>query len=479
MGLSHAWLCCVVATGAFSQISEPPASRPAAQTQPTLSSHVDPRVELMSIIFRLAGNPEYNMDNSASPYADEVEAHFGRFRGHAVVQKARQLRKDRWVGYDAVMGMAIFVEDAATLKECVPLEQCVLGMGGRWTVDDAREFLDAAKLFVKDSDFAAFAAAHESLYADAAARMNDVLKKLHIQEWFNSFFGARPEVTFELILGLLNGGGCYGPALRYPDGREVYYSIIGCSKFDRQGRPVFSDAIAATIAHEFCHSYTNPMVEKRLDQLRPSGEQLFASCKAQMHQQAYSTWKTMMTESLVRACVIRYVRATKGRIAAWLETQGQTALGFVWVGGLADCLVEYEDLRDHYPTLDTFMPKVVEFFDDYARKHGSAAAEKPAGPDRVIVTPDHPIAGEEVKITYFAWFGPLAGSKQMTLHHGFDRWQQVTDVSMRKPAEETWEVTLKLPPGVKQINFVFTNGEKWDNNSESDWRTTISPAPSE
>jgi hypothetical protein len=351
-------------------------------TQPALTARVDPRVELMSIIFRLAGNPEYNMDNSASPYADDVEAHFGKYRGHAAVLKAKQMRKQHGVGYDAVMRMAILVEDAATLKEVAPLEELRTDLDKRWTVENARKFLGAARDFVQDSDFPAFVAAHEPLYAAAATRMNEVLARLEIQKWFDSFFGARAGTHFELVVGLLNGGGNYGPALRYPDGRQIYYSIIGCWRFDERGHPVFSDALAGTITHEFCHSYTNPLVDSHVNQLRSAGQRLFAGCKAQMQKQAYGNWETMMRESLVRACVVRYVEATQGQDAARLETREQARRGFTWVGGLADCFAEYEQQREHYSTLEAYMPKIVEFFDTYARKSGATAPGGDAAPPR-------------------------------------------------------------------------------------------------
>ncbi|HVP10438.1 MAG TPA: hypothetical protein VMV94_04525 [Phycisphaerae bacterium] len=73
MGPAHLCFSCVVAICALVQSDGPPTTRPAAQTPPALSAHVDPRVELMSIVFRLAGSSEYNMDNSESPYADDVE----------------------------------------------------------------------------------------------------------------------------------------------------------------------------------------------------------------------------------------------------------------------------------------------------------------------------------------------------------------------------------------------------------------------
>ena len=60
-------LCVVVAAAAWGQSSAPAAGQGAIEVR------VDPRVELLSLVFRLAGNPEYNMDNSASPYADEID----------------------------------------------------------------------------------------------------------------------------------------------------------------------------------------------------------------------------------------------------------------------------------------------------------------------------------------------------------------------------------------------------------------------
>ena len=122
----------------------------------------------MSLIFRLAGNPEYNQPNSASPYSDDVEAHFGPFRKHAVVATARRLRRERGVSYDAVMSMAVHLKDTATLAEKVPFEPHPARLDRRWRLDEARRFLDEARDFVGESDFNGFVAAHREFY-DAAA----------------------------------------------------------------------------------------------------------------------------------------------------------------------------------------------------------------------------------------------------------------------------------------------------------------------
>src|SRR5690606_17139487 len=53
---------------------------------------VDPRVELMSLIFRLAGNPEYSQAKVPA-YAAAADEHFAAHHEHAVVKLARELRR--------------------------------------------------------------------------------------------------------------------------------------------------------------------------------------------------------------------------------------------------------------------------------------------------------------------------------------------------------------------------------------------------
>ncbi len=56
---------------------------------PPLRVCVDPRVELMSLLFRLAGNNEYNQGRVAA-YTADVNQQFNPFRDHAAVQLARK-----------------------------------------------------------------------------------------------------------------------------------------------------------------------------------------------------------------------------------------------------------------------------------------------------------------------------------------------------------------------------------------------------
>ena len=88
-----ALVSCVWPNGAFAQPG-------------TFSVRVDSRVELLSLVFRLAGAPEYNACRLKGYETDEDEA-FGRYKSHAAVRLARQLHDEHGIGFDAVMSFAV------------------------------------------------------------------------------------------------------------------------------------------------------------------------------------------------------------------------------------------------------------------------------------------------------------------------------------------------------------------------------------
>ncbi len=355
------------------------AASPHRQNQNTASIEVkvDPRVTLLSIIFRLAGNPEYNQPNSASPYSKKVEEVFGKFRAHAVVKRARSLRAQRGVSYDAVMSMAMHISDTASLKELIPFDKHPERLDRRWPLEEARLFLKEARDFARKSRFNTFFRIHRTLYAETERRMKKVLAERTYVSWFDSFFGKRRGARFVLSPGLLLGGCCYGTGIRFPDGKETIHPVIGVWKFDAKGIPVIPSSIAGTVAHELCHSYTNPIVDRHEELLRDAGGKIYATCSETMKNMAYGTWKTMIYESLVRACVVRYLAATGGDVEAQRETAAQHQKGFLWTGELAALLKTYESSRDRYTTFDAFVPKIAAFFSDYAEKAVKLEKRKP------------------------------------------------------------------------------------------------------
>ncbi len=335
---------------------------------PRLEARVDPRVELFSILFRLAGNREYNSPASASPYATEADAFFGSWREHAAVKAARSLRETRAVSFDAVMSLAVHVDGVDSLGERIPFDARPARLDERWRVEEARDFLAKSRQFVKDTRFGEFLEAHRGHYATVSSRLERRLGERAYLEWFDSFFGAKPRATYRVVAGLLTGRSCFGVGVRFPDGREEIAPVLGVWRFDAQGLPEFTDEISTTVVHEICHSYTNVLVDRFADRLLESGERLFKPSAEMLVPQAYTDGKILLYESLVRACEVRYRTSADGPVAAERLAEDHLALGFEWTRELADLLRQYEADRANYPTLEAFMPRVATFFDVTSRE---------------------------------------------------------------------------------------------------------------
>ena len=338
------------------------ATAQADAAQPPVAAHVDPRVELVSIVFRLAGHPEYNQARVAN-YAQAVEEQFRPFEEHAVVLQARELRRTRGVSYDACMSFAIHLEPE--LGQGVTLRASHDSLERRWP-DDLDDFLADLDNFYHITEFQTFFDRHRELYTEAEQRLDAVLVQADMT-WFDRFFGARAPASFELAIGLLNGGANYGPHVDNADGTRSFHCVLGAWKTDDAGLPIFDTSMLSTVVHEFCHSYCNPYVDAHLDELEGALSKLWPAVEERMRRQAYSNWQTMGRESLVRASVARYLGAQNGPEAARKHALAQVDdRGFLWTVELVELLGEYEADRELYPTFDAFVPLVIEFFDEYA-----------------------------------------------------------------------------------------------------------------
>lgn len=326
----------------------------------TLVIGVDPRVELMSTVFRLAEAGEF-VNNDLTGYAAAADAQFGRFRDHEVVRIARELRAANGVGYDAVMGMAAHLEFGERVTLRGPLEGPDRSLDARWTSDGARRFVAALDRFATESRFRDFLVAQRAFHDSASARLAALVEQRVSPSWFDRFFGTRAADRFVLVPGLLNGGGSFGPRVEGGTGPDELWAIIGAWTKDSLGVPTFPEARAATIAHEFAHSYVNPMVAKHLGRFEPFA----ASCPQVatiMREQAYHCWKTVVDESIVRASALAWTRAHGTAHEAMMARGTEEGRGFVWTGELADSLEAWHRARGPAASWERDIPRLAAWF---------------------------------------------------------------------------------------------------------------------
>jgi hypothetical protein len=355
-----------------------------AETGTSIAPHVDERVELLSIVFRLAGNPEYNM-NTLPKYSADIDKHFAAFKNHPAVKMAGELLSKHGVAYDAVMSMAISLSNPPELQPLVPFSTHMLD--GRWANANPEKFLRELRSFYRDSRFAEFYAAHLAFYRLAESRFAATLSSVKF-DWYPRFYGSAATLDYHLILGMNNGGGNYGPRLLGPNGSMELFSIIGCWTHDDSGDPTYppDKGYLATIIHEFNHSFVNPVVAEHWSEFK-GAEPVFKVVKGPMAQMAYGDAETMVNESLVRAAVIVYFEQAGEEHAKNLQRIRQEQRnGFLWMDQLVAKLEQYDANRAQYPNLSSYMPQIAQFYDELSTKVQNLEADFDSRSAHVVKT---------------------------------------------------------------------------------------------
>lgn len=340
-------------------------SKPAKQEAFVVTAKVDQRVELMSIVARLAGFKEY-INNQFPLYSRDVDNYFDKYKQHPVVQFIADIRRTTGIGFDAVMAMAVHLNPPPQLTPRVAFSDQV--PDARWGKDRAEKFAKLLQQFYTEAECERFFQSHDDLYRTAEQRFQSVTAKVDF-DWYRRFYVEVPNGTFNLYIGLLNGGNNYGPKVVHADRSEDLYAIIGTSDVDKAGLPTYGDESLFLIIHEYNHSFINHLVFEHEEQLRAAGEKVFGPVAEKMKLLHYGNWQITLIESLVRTAVIRYQFEHNARPRAPYQTiTSERGLGFLWVEELSALLGSYENSRDLHPTFRSFFPVVIGYFGDLAKR---------------------------------------------------------------------------------------------------------------
>jgi uncharacterized protein DUF4932 len=351
-------VCIGVGSSAFAA-NNPPVVYRANVGRVTIE--VDPRVELISIVFRLAGNPEFN-NGTLRPYVKAIEKHFGDFDTHAAVKMATELRNTCSMSCDGPMSLAVHIDRAFQLRKTH--EQWPATLDKRWQKKQTKEFLEKVRQFAVETKFDEFFKAQSEIYWTGIDSCKDLIGPLNISDWLMEYFGVQDCGDLRLALGFVNGFCNYG--VRFVDGQtNEKYAIVGMRPFDPANTIIFRPMQIGTTMHEFCHSFANPVVAKHMNELRPVGERLYAAHEAAMRMQGYQRWESLMYETAVRACVGAFVRQKFEPVYLGYYLEGEVHSGFVWTEDTTRFLEQYEASRGKYPTFESFFPIFVKYLSDY------------------------------------------------------------------------------------------------------------------
>lgn len=336
----------------------------AQEKSPLKNAKVDPRMELLSIVFRLADAQEFKSEAFQS-YVNDIDAHFSKHKNHELIHFIKEIRNEQGIGYDAVAKMAIHLsypdlQPIIAFSEKIPEE--------RWgtNLDNTAHFVTLLQKFHQESNFQDFYNQHQNLYKTAEDRFNqNILNEIDL-EWYPAFYGKVPNEDFTIVLGM-GFTGNFGVKLQVPNQKQVVYSILGTWDIDKQQNPIYTteNGYIETIIHEFNHSFVNYLQDNIQQDLKPYADQIYNLVQKDLITQAYGESITALNEGLVRAAVIEYLSSSKNANSKLKNEQIFFEVfdrKFYWVPDLVAALETYQNNRDIYPTLASYIPQIVQVY---------------------------------------------------------------------------------------------------------------------
>ncbi len=324
-----------------------------------LVSHVDTRMELMSIVAKMAGYPEYNR-REGTAYNQSVNNWFDKFKTHPAIETAKEMRSEsrptekqlQWDGVFMLAMHLVIENDSVFLNPNLITE----GVDDRCFNELTPRFIEDLNDFYKVSDARGFFESNKELYARLETYMQQNILNNIDDRWLESFFGYAPE-NFNLVQTLLTGTYNYGATTVSREGVESACASISLP-LDINNQPRINEKWAISIIiHEFTHYYWSPLIEKNKDLLLPYVATIFS----QMGDiEPYAPDEAVLSEPLTVAVEALYDKRNNNDFRATLAQNKDE--GTYFIEDLMKKIEEYDSNRSKYKNIDDFMPEIVEFY---------------------------------------------------------------------------------------------------------------------
>lgn len=316
------------------EYAEPTQAAPPTESSSEFEIEVDRRVELLSVLCRMASVPP--SQQAATPYALAVDEHFAPVRGHPAVTATGALAREHGISYAAPVELAAYLDDS--FRPIRPLAPPPPGLDPRWEEVDLGAYLRQVRDFAAAARFDEFIESQSSHHTAVEDAYRDFLAGTPILGWFDSVFGERRRATYRVVPGLLTGDFAFGTTAESSDGTVDVAQVLYLESPNEEGLPQPTDRSLEFLVHELAHSYVNPVFDARVEEMRASALPLFEWVEAAMREQAYTRYPIMVNESVVRAVTVLFLRERVSEAAAQRSLDEQRRLSFFWTPELVEAL---------------------------------------------------------------------------------------------------------------------------------------------
>ena len=314
---------------------------------PVLTFAVDPRLELLSVVWRLADAKAARAESAAAtpPYVAAADAWFAGFSTHPAVALLSEMTR---------RGAAANVPTQVVLQLSSPPELAAGGLPAEILRDaggsaSVRRFVEALRDFYRRSRFEEFLASQSARLEGFARTAEGESAGGLSPEAVSAYLGEPFQVRYRFLLAPLlpRQMDVMRARGRFPDGFAS--TLVRGGQAAPDGTLGFDfSAFGDSVAHELAHTVTHPLAASFGETMRgpaPKGCNDFSG----------TGWASCMDEYLVLAVTLR-VSAMKGDAAgADRQLAYFAGRGYPWLAAFCDALREYErepaGLAAYFPRL--------------------------------------------------------------------------------------------------------------------------------
>ncbi|WP_148882236.1 DUF4932 domain-containing protein [Thermococcus aciditolerans] len=328
-----------------------------------LHVEIDPRVELVAIIYRLSDSSWYRehvdpavlgVTPGSYRYIRDVDEYFGPYRNLTAVKIVPQMIEEG-IDYDAIPEFAIHLSPT-DFSKAMPWDD-MLRLRPFLDAKKLDEFAEAVAEFAEETDFWRFYREHEEFYnrtLETFVGENPGLVEL--VEFEEDFFGKNASSWHVVPMPLFC---CHGFGYHIESGSNMsVYAFLGFGEVAGGIPHVYATVGGSSfLAHEFAHSFVNPAVDQHYELFEPY-EALFDPVAEKLREMAYPNFKVMLYETLVRAFEAYYLNATGRPEGATATLKGNRKV-FYFIDDVYRAYVDdYLKHREEYRTFDDFMQEL-------------------------------------------------------------------------------------------------------------------------
>lgn len=325
------------------------------------SSHIniliDERVELTSIVFRLAGAEEICQTGSAC-YVQTIESFFAQYKDHPLISFVKEQRERYDIGYSWIPSSAFLFrisDNRIVLNKDVDIKKYA---ENGWNYDSIIEYVSLMDSFFQETQFQVFYSEISELAKESIKKSKEIMKDID-SDWFKRYYG-KPLEEIDCILGLSLGCNNFS-LLELSDITEKPTIVMGCIN-EINGTPIIGEGYLPVLIHEINHIFANPLYEEYLECCVDSFSIVYPSISSYMEKIGYgnNAPDIALCEWLVNLCTVEYLIDNKDWHAQY-EIEDLENRGFIWMNNSIHFMENFKNNRDKFISFESFMPYIVNY----------------------------------------------------------------------------------------------------------------------